>query len=59
MALAAAERAQIRQQFSVIEGPLKLEYYHQSPRRVLVAGRAERPTCALAKEPLRGDRGTL
>ena len=50
MALAAAERAQIRQQFSVIEGPLKLEYYHQSPRRVLVAGRAERPTCALAKE---------
>ena len=50
MALAGSERAQIRQQFAAIEGPLKLEYYHQSPRRVMVPGRPEKPSCALAKE---------
>ena len=50
MALAGSERAQIRQQFAAIEGPLKLEYYHQSPRRVVVPGRPEKPSCALAKE---------
>ncbi len=50
MALAGAERAQIRQQFAAIEGPLKLEYYHQSPRRVMVPGRADRPSCQLAEE---------
>ena len=50
MALASAERAQIRQQFQAIEGPLKLEYYHQSPRRVLVAGRPDKPTCAIAQQ---------
>lgn len=50
MALAASERAQIRQQFGAIEGPLKLEYYHQSPRRVMVPGRPEKPSCELAKE---------
>ncbi len=50
MALAGAERAQIRQQFTAIEGPLKLEYYHQSPRRVMVPGRPDKPSCALAKE---------
>ena len=49
MALEGAERAQVRQQFQAIEGPLKVEYYHQSPRRVLVAGRSERPSCAVAK----------
>ena len=46
MALAAAERAQIRHSvLESIEGPLKLEYYHQSPRRVVVAGtrRSGRP----------------
>ena len=50
MALAASERAQIRQQFAAIDGPLKLEYYHQSPRRVMVPGRPEKPSCELAKE---------
>ena len=50
MALAASERAQIRQQFGAIEGPLKLEYYHQSPRRVMVPGRPDKPSCELAKE---------
>lgn len=50
MALEGAERAQVRQQFQAIEGPLKVEYYHQTPRRVLVAGRPERPSCAVAKE---------
>ena len=50
MALAASERAQIRQQFAAIEGPLKLEYYHQSPRRVVVPGRPDKPSCELAKE---------
>ena len=50
MALAGSERAQIRQQFEAIEGPLKLEYYHQSPRRVMVPGRPEKPSCALARE---------
>ena len=50
MALAGSERAQIRQQFAAIEGPLKLEYYHQSPRRVMVPGRPDRPSCELAKE---------
>ena len=50
MALTGAERAQLRQQLAAVAGPLKLEYYHQSPRRVIVAGRAERPTCKIAKE---------
>ncbi len=50
MALASAERAQIRQQFEAIEGPLKLEYFHQSPRRVMVPGRPDRPSCEVAKE---------
>ena len=50
MALAASERTQIRQQFSAIEGPLKLEYYHQSPRRVMVPGRPDKPSCELSKE---------
>ena len=50
MALAGSERAQIRQQFAAIEGPLKLEYYHQSPRRVMVPGRPDKPSCELAKE---------
>ena len=50
MALAGSERAQIRQQFEAIEGPLKLEYFHQSPRRVVVPGRPDRPSCELAKE---------
>ncbi len=50
MALASSERAQIRQQFAAIEGPLKLEYYHQSPRRVMIPGRPDKPTCELAKE---------
>ncbi len=50
MALAGPERAQIRQQFAAIEGPLKLEYYHQSPRRVMVPGRPVRPSCEIAKE---------
>ena len=50
MALAASERAQIRQQFAAIEGSLKLEYYHQSPRRVMVPGRPEKPSCELARE---------
>lgn len=50
MALASSERAQIRQQFAAIEGPLKLEYYHQSPRRVMVPGRPDKPSCVLAKE---------
>lgn len=50
MALASSERAQIRQQFAAIEGPLKLEYYHQSPRRVMVPGRPDKPSCELAKE---------
>ena len=50
MALAGSERAQIRQQFAAIEGPLKLEYFHQSPRRVMVPGRPDKPSCALAKE---------
>ncbi len=50
MALSGAERAQIRQQFAAIDGPLKLEYFHQSPRRVMVPGRAEKPSCELAKE---------
>lgn len=50
MALAASERAQIRQQFAAIEGPLKLEYYHQSKRRVMVPGRPDKPSCELAKE---------
>ena len=50
MALAASERAQIRQQLAAIEGPLKLEYYHQSPRRVMVPGRPDKPSCTLAKE---------
>ena len=50
MALAGAERAQIRQQFEAIEGPVKLEYFHQSPRRVMVPGRPEKPSCELAKE---------
>ena len=50
MALAGSERAQIRQQFEAIEGPLKLEYFHQSPRRVVVPGRPDRPSCALAQE---------
>ena len=50
MALAGSERAQIRQQFAAIEGPLKLEYYHQSPRRVVVPGRPDKPSCELAKE---------
>ncbi len=50
MALAAPERAQIRQQFEAIEGPLKLEYFHQSPRRVMVPGRPDKPSCELAQE---------
>jgi alkyl hydroperoxide reductase subunit AhpF len=50
MALEASERAQIRQQFEAIEGPLKLEYYHQSPRRVMIPGRPDRPSCQLARE---------
>ena len=50
MALAGSERAQIRQQFAAMEGPLKLEYYHQSPRRVMVPGRPDKPSCELAKE---------
>ena len=50
MALASAERAQIRQQFEAIEGPLKLEYFHQSPRRVMVPGRPDKPSCEVAKE---------
>ncbi|MCY3567779.1 MAG: hypothetical protein OXH38_04090 [Chloroflexi bacterium] len=50
MALAGAERAQIRQQFEAIEGPLKLEYFHQSPRRVMVPGRPDKPSCEVARE---------
>ncbi len=50
MALAGVERAQIRQQFEAIEGPLKLEYFHQSPRRVVVPGRPNKPSCEVAKE---------
>ncbi len=50
MALAGVERAQIRQQFEATEGPLKLEYFHQSPRRVVVPGRPNKPSCEVAKE---------
>lgn len=50
MALAGVERAQIKQQFEAIEGPLKLEYFHQSPRRVVVPGRPNKPSCEVAKE---------
>ncbi len=50
MALAGVERAQIRQQFEAIEGPLKLEYFHQSPRRVVVPGRPNKPSCEVARE---------
>ncbi len=50
MALAGSERTQIRQQLSALEGKLKLEYFHQTRLRVMVPGRAERPTCELAIE---------
>lgn len=50
MALAGVERTQIRQQLGALEGKLKLEYFHQSRMRVMVPGRAERPSCEVAIE---------
>ena len=50
MPLARAERAQLRQQLEAVDGPIKIDYFHQSKRQVLVPGRPPRPTCELALE---------
>ena len=50
MAISAQDRAVIRQQFSAIKEPIKLDYFHQTPKRVVVPGRVERPSCAFALE---------
>lgn len=50
MPLARAEKAQIRRQLEAVETPIKIDYFHQSRRQVLVPGRPERPTCELALE---------
>lgn len=47
-ALGRAETAQLRQQLEAVAGPVKIDYFHQSKRRVVVPGRPERPTCELA-----------
>ena len=50
MALGRNDRTQLRQQLSAVEGPIKIDYFHQRKRRVVVPGRPERPTCELAIE---------
>ena len=50
MALGRAETAQLRQQLQAVEGSIKIDYFHQSKRQVLVPGRPERPSCELAIE---------
>ena len=50
MAIPQSDLAQIRRQLEALDGPLKLDYFHQSPRRVMVPGRVERPTAPLALE---------
>lgn len=50
MALGRAERAQVRQQLDAVAGPIKIDYFHQSKRQVVVPGRPERPSCELAIE---------
>lgn len=50
MAIPRADLAQIRRQLEALSGPVKLDYFHQSPRRVMVPGRVERPSAALALE---------
>ena len=50
MAISGRDRAAIRQQFAALDAPIKLDYFHQSPKRVVVPGRVERPSCAFALE---------
>ncbi len=50
MALGRTDRAQLRQQLGAVEGPIKIDYFHQRKRQVVVPGRPERPTCELAIE---------
>ena len=50
MAISAQDRTIIRRQFEALAAPVKLDYFHQSPKRVVVPGRVERPSCALALE---------
>ena len=50
MAFGRAEKAQLRQQLEAVAGPIKIDYFHQSKRRVVVPGRVERPGCELALE---------
>ena len=50
MALGRAETAQLKQQLEAVQGPIKIDYFHQSKRRVMVPGRPERPSCELAVE---------
>ena len=50
MALGRADKAQLRRQLELLEGPVKIDYFHQSKRQVLVPGRQERPGCELAIE---------
>ena len=48
MTISAQDRSIISQQFQALAAPVKLDYFHQSPKRVLVPGRVERPSCAFA-----------
>ena len=50
MALGRGDKAQLRRQLEVLEGPVKIDYFHQSKRQVVVPGRQERPGCELAIE---------
>ena len=50
MAISGRDRAAIRQQFAALNAPIKLDYFHQSPKRIVVPGRVERPSCAFALE---------
>lgn len=50
MTISAQDRSIIRRQFEALSAPVKLDYFHQSPKRVLVPGRVERPSCAFALE---------
>lgn len=50
MPISPADRAAIRGQFQALQSPIKLDYFHQSPKRVVVPGRVEKPSAPFALE---------
>lgn len=53
MPISPADRAAIRSQFEALQSPVKLDYFHQSPKRVVIPGRVEKPSAAFALEVYR------